>query len=289
MSAANVQKGGILPNAQRLHQAEAFQASQFANWKKNFKTLQINPPSTGMPFNPQWVGNLPDAPRIAMLTNMVKSRIALNRMYPYTHVLEDEQKYNIQKNYVDQNGVARSYGSNDPMGKVMVGSEFFDYANAAYNRDLAGEFDTFVMNNMDLTDLVKKEYWKNKLPGYYEKVMKGVEMKMEDDFKASRILLRGPQDDEEWLFLYRYYVNPTELNTPTMINPPNRPKTPLPPKFDLFENYLNTAITMVGPQNYVSPPVSSASQVARLDTSASVPDPGFPAPLPRTQFLLGKK
>lgn len=230
MSAANVPRGLSLPKDSRLKKAQAFQARQYADWKHNFRTLMLTPPQTGAPFNPEWLLKLPVGAKSYMGTKSDEIRSRLNFYYPYTHVLKGDENYGIRKNYVDEQGIARAYDDQSAtLGKVHLGPEFWDYANESYNRKLAQEFDQFVMNNMDISTLLKKQYWKKVLPGYYDKLIQGCENQMKKDFRASQIFLKGPQNEEDWEFLYNYImyqqysVEGTELtgSVPTPILPPD--------------------------------------------------------------------
>lgn len=213
--------GGALPQRPVIQAAQEFQNAQMRDWSQRYRTLVTpRPPDTGIPFDETWFKSFqtlrPDVAKAANMHMAYAKSLGLTRYYPYTFVIPEEQRYNIQRAVTDESGIAgmpvglSPDGTESSVGMNFLGKEYWDFLAKELERQRAKEFDEFVIDNMDISTLVKKDYWKKRMPAYYQKVIRGGQMKLEKNFRLGRIMLEGPQSTDDWLFLYNNLVNPMQ-------------------------------------------------------------------------------
>lgn len=240
-ASGNKGTGGALPKPSRYERAVRFHEDLNSNWRKNFKTIPIIAPKTGVPFSSDWLTNQNQFVKDEVKLYEVEGKKNLQRIYPYTHVLPQEERYKIQADMMKP-GTPLAYapdGSGMIMGKAYAGPEFFDYKAQELKRGLALAYDQWKLNQIDISTLVKKEYWAKKDPVLYQKVMEGGRRNLELEFKKGLILLEGPKTEADWKFLYEHVIHPKY--GAAISQPYSTPTPPLPGMFSYGrKNMLNT-------------------------------------------------
>lgn len=145
--------------------------------------------------------------QVELLDDTIKE---LNELYPFTYNIPDEKKFAVWRQMVDNQGIAQVVdsrtGNYTPIGKMYVPPDYYTFVKDLMDREEAKDFKAFVFNNMDISDPVKKDYWKKKNPELFNELMQGYNRKEMLRYLMSYITLKGPETEEEWKFLYNYGV-----------------------------------------------------------------------------------
>lgn len=268
--------GGALPSSQVAKSATSFQNEQMTNWRETFKTFKMPAPNVGTPFNKEWLAGFTQANADrsnALLLKSDRAQQSLRTYYPYTYVIPEEERWKVQQAVgTVGDGVVPAFGAlNQYMGKALLGEDFFQWQLDENKRQLGLEFEAFVINNMDISTLLKKEYWKKKMPEYYEKVMAGGRKCLFEELRMGKIFLEGPASESDWKFLYNKLVQQNEL-------PSSRggvQALPLPPTYNSYTDLPGQrAINErnANSQNLISLNVANTLQEEQGDAPYFYPD-----------------
>lgn len=148
-----------------------------------------------------------------------QTRKSLNFLYPYTYDLPDREYWETRAKYTNEKGQAL-YVDEDPkavMGQTFVGPEYYDYVRRLQERQEALAFQTWIINQLDFSNPVKKDYVRRRYPQLFEFMVRGEEKKMRDKFTKEMILLKGPRSIEEFRYIYNNVVK-SDLYTPPLLS-----------------------------------------------------------------------
>jgi hypothetical protein len=235
--------------------------SRRQQWAQEYRTLQ-QPAQTGYMggvkigsiFNSDWMNNGATSTQSNAITEVRENlEKTVNQRYPFTYVIPEEEKYHIQRRFTNDDGQALSmdrYTGVDPaamnstMGQVFLGPEYFDYAAKEMERDQAVKFKTWVLNNMDISSLLKKEYWKKRAPVLYQELISALLKKQAQELKLSMLNLVGPDNEADWEYVYTHMVQPELYNKPMQADGSTAP-TVLPyPQSTSIQNNANGLRTL---------------------------------------------
>lgn len=160
-----------------------------------------------------------------LLQSAETARIAQSSMYPFTYDIPDRDYWESRARYTDEDGMALYPDQKSVMGKVFVGPEYFDYIRRINEREEAIKFQEWVLNQLDISTPVKKDYVKRRFPHLFDLILQGQAKNLREKFTKDMVLLMGPKTIEDWRYVYNNIVK-KDLYTRPLIN--NR---------DMFNNY----------------------------------------------------
>lgn len=221
---------------------KALAAARDRTWTEAQRTLNTPRLDNNVlyPFGAEFTQTIRGRGQNKAAQNFESSIVDLTKRYPFTYTIPEEKKFAVRRRFTNEDGTARYVGDRPPldasvMGKVYVGPEYFDYVAKEMEREEAEAFKCFVFNNMDISDPVKKEYWKKKCPALFEELLTALAIQRATEFKRDMILLYSPQNEEEFEFLYEQLMKPdqyTSTLSPAIAPQRNVPTMPWPQATD---------------------------------------------------------
>lgn len=238
----NFPKRNSDPNAGAQRQAGKMRQQDDNRFKQRVAELTTQPPDIRIPFSDFWFDQLDPTRKDYIRGEQAKSEEGLMTRYPFTYPIPGDQKYKIMSNYVKDDGTVMGPMGSGVIGKAFASPEYYEYLARRRDRTLAVRFKEFVFNNMDISDLIKKEYWRTRMPLYYNELIRGMQLVGKLKQRRNSIMLLGPginaetlaysnkQKDDDWKFLYDLMVQPDVLwdNAQGLENDKRYPRTPLP-------------------------------------------------------------
>lgn len=228
------------------------------------KTNQLYRPDIRA-FNSDWIGQQPLPIQGNITGGETATLTKLTERYPFTYTIPDEKKWNVRRRFTDDKGNAMLIGRDrgrvweggvglvpgefNTVGKVMLDESYFDFVQREMEREEADAFKCFVFNNMDISTPVKKEYWKKRCPDLFEELKIGLTKKIADEFTEAIIGLNGPQNEEDYEWLWKNVVQKQLYTTKLDANGNYPPRGPTTRPYPQGAIDLNPATSRVVNQN----------------------------------------
>lgn len=118
----------------------------------------------------------------------------------------DDEKYGLVQRVVDDKGVIPK------VGQVIVGDEYLAYLTRKMKQTQLAEFETFVMENVDLSTPEKQAWAYQTFPFILQKKLAEIDYQAQLQKRAAEIQVRGVKSMEDMEFLYMLKQNIVKIS-----------------------------------------------------------------------------
>lgn len=151
----------------------------------------------------------------------------------------DPMDHRFQLQAQEVSGVGAEDGVVPHVGRVLLGPEYFDYAQRKVNQQAYDDYIMFILNNIQNSDVPNREWYKKMFPDIYAMFVARMKERQRLRNEMEDIAVRGVQNRQDLYNLYRHWVYDQNLSYSPISTPDNQqPKAQT--RQDVYGNISNT-------------------------------------------------